>query len=298
MKNNLGKIRAFTLVELLVVISIISVLSSLVLVGINSAQAKGRDSRRTQDLVQFRNALELYASGHNGKYPATVAGTVSYTSTGVSVSPAGSPAVCGTGSTWTDNDIAGSPGLAFVSSLAPFMPNLPKDPVNNSNHCYIYKSSATGVGIDSDAAVFFEPSLESVPGSDTGVLVGTTTGSGIAGAPALDTVVGLPSNPPPPPPPPPSGPMCSGTINCAQFTQYADSNPDKCTYAFSPSVPNGVCQIHTNGDFVASTYTTCINTPNVTCASKGVAWCQTWVDEANNPRNNGTVPPTGCTITQ
>lgn len=66
--------RGFTLIELLVVIAIISLLSSIVFASLGQARAKARDSKRVQDLVQMRNALELYASDHAGLYPLLVKG--------------------------------------------------------------------------------------------------------------------------------------------------------------------------------------------------------------------------------
>ena len=62
--------RGFTLIELLVVISIISLLSSVVLSSLSSARMKARDARRMQDLIQIRNALEMYRLD-NGTYPDT-----------------------------------------------------------------------------------------------------------------------------------------------------------------------------------------------------------------------------------
>ena len=62
--------RAFTLIELLVVIAIISLLSSIVIGSLNQARAKSRDSKRVQDLVQLRTALELYRNDNSGLYPA------------------------------------------------------------------------------------------------------------------------------------------------------------------------------------------------------------------------------------
>ncbi len=54
-----GKSRGFTLIELLVVIAIIGILSSVVLASLNSARAKGRDSRRVSDLKQMANLVAL-----------------------------------------------------------------------------------------------------------------------------------------------------------------------------------------------------------------------------------------------
>jgi prepilin-type N-terminal cleavage/methylation domain-containing protein len=64
MKNNKG----FTLVELLVVISIISLLSSVVMASLNSARAKARDVRRIMDMRQIQTALAMYYDQH-GSYP-------------------------------------------------------------------------------------------------------------------------------------------------------------------------------------------------------------------------------------
>lgn len=52
--------RAFTLVELLVVISIVSMLASVVMVQISLAQANGRDAVRTQQIKQIDLATQMY----------------------------------------------------------------------------------------------------------------------------------------------------------------------------------------------------------------------------------------------
>ena len=58
----------FTLIELLVVIAIIGILSSVVLVSLNSARRKARDARRISDLRAVQTALQLYSDA-NGGYP-------------------------------------------------------------------------------------------------------------------------------------------------------------------------------------------------------------------------------------
>jgi len=60
--------KGFTLVELLVVISIISLLSSVILTSIGTAKESATESNISSTLLQVRTALELYHST-NGKYP-------------------------------------------------------------------------------------------------------------------------------------------------------------------------------------------------------------------------------------
>lgn len=51
--------RGFTLIEILIVVAIIGMLSSIVLVGLGSFRARGRDARRVADIKEIQNALEL-----------------------------------------------------------------------------------------------------------------------------------------------------------------------------------------------------------------------------------------------
>ena len=54
--NNQG----FTLIELLVVITIITVILAVTLIMLSGATAKGRDSRREEDMKSLNGALNLY----------------------------------------------------------------------------------------------------------------------------------------------------------------------------------------------------------------------------------------------
>lgn len=68
--------KAFTLLELLVVIGIIGVLVALGTVSYSTAQKKARDAKRKNDLKAIQNALEQYYSICGFSYPAPVNGTV------------------------------------------------------------------------------------------------------------------------------------------------------------------------------------------------------------------------------
>ncbi len=66
--NKTGRFPAFTLLELLVVITIIGILSSLSLGPIKAAQIRSRDSQRKNHLNLIATALDLYY-GTNRNYP-------------------------------------------------------------------------------------------------------------------------------------------------------------------------------------------------------------------------------------
>lgn len=63
------KQKGFTLIEILVAISIISILSGFIIISLQSAVNGGKDSRRKSDLTMIKNAIDLYAAEHSGAVP-------------------------------------------------------------------------------------------------------------------------------------------------------------------------------------------------------------------------------------
>lgn len=86
--------RAFTLVEVLIVVAIITILASLILANLNTSRDAGEDAARLSALKEIEKALVLYALDNNGVFPVS--------------DPRGDPAPLeGVGSgpdTWDDSD--------------------------------------------------------------------------------------------------------------------------------------------------------------------------------------------------
>jgi len=61
--------KGFTLVELLVAMTIFAIVSSMALVSFRSSRISSRDAKRKADLEQIRSALEMYRTD-NGTYPS------------------------------------------------------------------------------------------------------------------------------------------------------------------------------------------------------------------------------------
>lgn len=66
------KIRAFTLTELLVVVAIMAVLTSIIMPNISGSRAKARDAQRISDVSQLQLAVQLYYD-RCGQYPSSLA---------------------------------------------------------------------------------------------------------------------------------------------------------------------------------------------------------------------------------
>ncbi len=66
--------KGFTLIEILIVIGIIAILSSIVIIAVNPARqfAQARDTKRQSDVNAILNAVYQYAVGNNGALPSAI----------------------------------------------------------------------------------------------------------------------------------------------------------------------------------------------------------------------------------
>ena len=64
--------RAFTLIELLMVIAIIAILAALLLPVISKAKLRARQAQCSSQLKQIGVAFHAYAHDHNGRFPMQV----------------------------------------------------------------------------------------------------------------------------------------------------------------------------------------------------------------------------------
>jgi type II secretion system protein G len=115
------KSKGFTLIELLVVIAIIGILATIVLVSLNSARAKARDTRRIGDLRQVALALEMYYDDNQST---------------------GYPAVTGcTAANWGT--------MSTAIEAGGYMTKVPLDPTGSGNYVYMYGGTTSDYALRS-----------------------------------------------------------------------------------------------------------------------------------------------------
>lgn len=137
----------FTLVELLVVISIISLLSSVVFASVNSARAKARDARKQADFKAMSTALQLFFD-KTGRMPAN-----NWCAPGVFCAGAGNWGACeNTGYNASMQEVVDAGFLAVI----------PKSP-GGSPYCWYNYGGGNGVG------GILKTDLETVPDTTTGI---------------------------------------------------------------------------------------------------------------------------------
>ncbi len=124
MKNKMKVQQGFTLLEMLVVVSIIGLLTALLLSNFQTARARARDAARKSDLRQVKTALRLYYNDFQ-EYPVGSGGQIMG---------------CGDG-TATCNW-----GGSFEANGTVYMRSLPIDPVNNAPYEYQYSQTSGGDG--------------------------------------------------------------------------------------------------------------------------------------------------------
>ncbi len=128
--------RGFSLIELLVAISIIALLAALIISGIGNSRTRGRDSKRVSDIKNIQISLELYYD-RNHFYP--------------------------------DSATAQSVQTALTGLVSGgFMQSIPDDPLGGTVH-YMYmsngatKSTSYCLGADLESTIYAENTCATSP---------------------------------------------------------------------------------------------------------------------------------------
>ncbi len=126
LRSFLKRSRAFTLVELLIVIVVLAVLAAIVIPKFNDSGTRGRESSLRANLKVVRNAVELFKTD-TGSYPAAL------TDLAATTAPANGKDSTGTQKSITAADYKG-----------PYVAEVPNDTISGSAMTYSVTSGSVG----------------------------------------------------------------------------------------------------------------------------------------------------------
>lgn len=123
--------KGFTLIEMMVVVAIIGILSSIIVLSLTGAKGKARDARRVSDLGQLQLALELYFDRCN-MYPQPA------TDGGVGQGVADSNTQCN----------KPKPGTTTYYTMSDFIAKIPTPTTEKGQTVYEYKVNVNSNATD------------------------------------------------------------------------------------------------------------------------------------------------------
>ncbi len=133
----------FTLIEVLVVVSLVGTFSTVALVSINEVRMMVRDSQRMKELESLATALELYYQDHD-VYPQSTRGTCTTSAGNVSTCPPYAGARSDHAFILSEN--WNSADLLHTLVTEGYIHKLPVDPLNRDGYWYAYRSSPDNQG--------------------------------------------------------------------------------------------------------------------------------------------------------
>ena len=132
MKHRSRLLRGFTIVELVIVISVMAVLATISIMAYTGIQERARDGKRVSDMGALQKALEVYKSQNGDQFPAIQYGG------------------------WNESSIA--PINAFLKPLRDtgVLAEIPLDPINDATYRYkYYRYGAGNYGCDAARGHFY-----------------------------------------------------------------------------------------------------------------------------------------------
>ena len=152
--------KAFTLIELLIVISVLGIIAALVIPEMKGHAAKTKEAATKDNLRILRNAIEVYAAQHNGTPPGYSSGTPS-AETFIDQLTLASDAGGGTAA-------PGTPGYDY----GPYLPNIPENSFNDLADVTVLADGATfPAEATGDAGWIYKPATKDLrldyPGTDS-----------------------------------------------------------------------------------------------------------------------------------
>ena len=155
------KRRAFTLIELLLVIGIIAILASIVIVAINPTKQLGdaRNAQRRSDVNTILNVVYQYAIDNNGTLPGGTTAPITTTPTEICCTDVATDAACATaGGVFLKTQLEGTYVVAIPGDAQPTVSGCNETPDDDLTGYRISKDAngrvtVTALGAEQSATI-------------------------------------------------------------------------------------------------------------------------------------------------
>jgi type IV pilus assembly protein PilA len=125
--------KAFTLVELLIVIGVLGIVAAILIPELQGHSARAMDTTAKDNLRILRNVVEVYAAQHNGTPPGYLNGDTTNTPTNASFAAQLTNATNVSGQT--------NPTPTALFPFGPYLPAMPLNPFNDSSTATVLANS-------------------------------------------------------------------------------------------------------------------------------------------------------------
>jgi general secretion pathway protein G len=155
-RTNLASRRAFTLVEILIVVTILGILATIAIPQFSSASSQARENTLKDEMRYLRTQIAVYKAQHEDRAPGYAGGNTSAAPTQATLIAQLTQSTDALGNT--------NPTATSVYRFGPYLSKFPANPINGLDTVMVIGNGAAVPAPDGSTGFIFKPqTMELIP---------------------------------------------------------------------------------------------------------------------------------------